>query len=236
MQILSLRKFMLEIRFSKRLQPPHWEHTDILDFFFWGAREQCIFPSDKRHSWCFRWCSWEKPQLWILDADCAALGQCFTLGLMGSQLLDSNTMSLFLLHFVISAHDPHRWSSQLPLVGLSGENVRYKPYQRDKSPCCGEEWRRSQMDEAHTEWPRLDKCVDAVTHAILGTKETVVPMSTTHSPLVNPSQSTRNDSDNTVLFSPSAAGSGQPGSHTQNGFLFEHDRKYGFSRELKSKI
>lgn len=53
------------------------------------------------------------------------------------------------------------------------------------------------MDKAHTEWARLDRCVDAVTTAALGTKQMVVPITFTHCLLVSALRPTRSDSDNT---------------------------------------
>lgn len=99
-KMLLLSKFTLETMFSKSLHPfCSWAPTDLSDYFFWGKRESSVsFHHMRGISGASR--GWEKPQPWNVAADCA--GQHY---MPGNQLLGSNTVSLFLLHFMALIHD-----------------------------------------------------------------------------------------------------------------------------------
>lgn len=169
---------------------------------------------------------------------CHLAGQCFTPGLTGNQPLGSNTVFVPSPFYGLSPW-PHRWfPSQLPLVGLSGENVGDKPHQcgRQKTLLWGGTKEKSDGQSSHWVGKTWQMC--RCSHHCCSWDKTnggaddlrMLPACQCFA------AHQKWQWQHTALFSPSPAGSGQPGSFLHNSFLFEPDSNYGFSKELKSKI
>lgn len=133
-------------------------------------RECCLFPPGERHFWCFRSCGWEKPQLWAVAADCAAQWDDVTRQVRPVTRSLAATRCLVLLRFLTSARDLRGFSFTVALDRGIGLVCQSLVNMRDASPCCGEERRTSQMNEAQAERPRLDRYVDVLIAPALGTK------------------------------------------------------------------
>lgn len=161
---------MLETRFSKCLQPLCWAHRGILDFLFLRCKIAIHLPIRQEAFLVLQIIWLEKATAlgfgWRL---CHLAGQCFTPALTGNQRLGSNSVPVSSPSYDLRPW-LHRWSpSQLPLVGLSGENARDNPWQREtKAFAVG----RSEGEVTETKFTlsECDRRVDAVTIAALGKK------------------------------------------------------------------
>lgn len=110
------------------------------------------------------------------------------------------TRRLFLLRFLTSAHDLRGFSFTVALGRGIGLVCQSLVSMRDTSPCCGEERRTSQTNEAQAERLRLDRYVDVLVAPALGTKRTVVLITLHTHPAPQFFAVHKSDSDNTRSY------------------------------------
>lgn len=208
------------------------EHTHILDFFVWGAKRALHLPITGEAFLALG----KATALGFGCRLCHLAGQCFIPGLTGNQFLGSNTVSLLLLHFMISAPQVLFFTAALGRFIRRKCQRRALPMWETKALAVGRMEEKSGGQSSYWVSKTCQMCGCSYQRCSWdktnGAAEDLHTQPARHSFKVHQKWQWQR----AASLSPSPAAPGQPASLMHNSFLFEPDSKYGFSRELKSEI